>query len=627
MRIPSKRFTQQEVDRMIAPMELDLIAVFKLLEATILENLAFNDDMSPEHFINEITGLLGYADSGSVMVTKDTKYNIGDRKTRADGTVWEKTGVYSWKKVDGGDTTTKPDDKKDDVIDPKAMTAEQAKEIVDRIGKKGFWSLTKDGLNNWLKSHGVKDPEKMKYKDKSLLFDKLFDEDIEKDKEENTLKPKKLEPFSNINMKVRSSDGSAVSLQEYYNENNEELSKLTVPKKGYHWGASKSGNETAQAIALSSGTKWRPIDKIKDGNLVEHDQTVVDTVFTKAKELRDYAQNRIKQHSRDEVPSFFRGMTLDPEVWESIASGESDTIELTGCTAFSCYEAIADRYSKSSWTKGFGANKKSVKIVLERDDATDDSIGMWHEAFSSNKNDPKPAFELLSGLESIRILRVEGNKKVVDQKTTIKKNMPEFTRVATEEMDRRIERYKLNITRLTEDQEKYKRIAREPPTWMESRKKAYYEEIKDEEELKKEIADLTDEDMNIIMLASKQEDMFPHNSYNGSLFNYTEEAIRNGASTMREWFEGENGYSYVKPKFVDLLDYDVKKLKTISEIALRYHKNFKKKKSLNVIFGNTGKSQRLVLHCVAGRGKKSIVGSNEDLGDEGVSKALRRKYL
>ncbi len=355
------------------------------------------------------------------------KYDVGDTKTRPDGTTWEKTGTYSWKKISGqgavpqstGGTgaptpdkkkpTTKPS-KDDDTSDPKYMSAEDASKLIDKNGKKGFWNLTKSGLNNYLKAHDL-DPSKMTHAEKKEALELFVDADKAKDKEENTIAPKAFKPFSNENLK--SNDFDEEELQEKYDD-------IDTPVRGGHWGSASTHNSTAVGVAFTSGTNWRPINKMEDGKLVDFNQNVDNNAIVNGMRLRKYAQGRMKQHPISEVPNFHRGMTIDEDAFNQLISGESDTIELTGCTAFSSYEDIAKRYSKSSWTQSFGSGRKSIRIILERDNHVDDSIGMWHEAHRSTVNDPKPAFELLSGLEAIRVIGIK-DKKSVTQPETFKK--------------------------------------------------------------------------------------------------------------------------------------------------------------------------------------------------------------
>lgn len=54
--IQDKKLTQDQADRLQAPMELDLMALFKIMEADILETID-NFKGTPDQFINEIISL------------------------------------------------------------------------------------------------------------------------------------------------------------------------------------------------------------------------------------------------------------------------------------------------------------------------------------------------------------------------------------------------------------------------------------------------------------------------------------------------------------------------------------------------------------------------------------------
>ena len=112
--------------------------------------------------------------------------------------------------------------------------------------------------------------------------------------------------------------------------------------------------------------------------------------------------------SRERIPNFYRGMTVDASQYEQILAGEVDTIELTGCTAVTSFEAVADQYASSQWTKGFGADRRSIKLVIERDDYMDNSIGMFHHNTKGYAHGNKNiAFELLTGSPSFYIKSVQ----------------------------------------------------------------------------------------------------------------------------------------------------------------------------------------------------------------------------
>lgn len=58
--IHDHKLTQKEVDRMMAPMELDLIAFFSQLQEDIVDIIdkAQRNNSTPDELIDDITGLL-----------------------------------------------------------------------------------------------------------------------------------------------------------------------------------------------------------------------------------------------------------------------------------------------------------------------------------------------------------------------------------------------------------------------------------------------------------------------------------------------------------------------------------------------------------------------------------------
>ena len=177
--------------------------------------------------------------------------------------------------------------------------------------------------------------------------------------------------------------------------------------RGKHWGNSNSLNAYAKMVAFSSAQEFRPTNKIKNGQLKAIEFELDKYEIEEAVQMRNYAQNRIKKVSREEHPEVYRGMSMTEEQLNSIMSGETKKIELTGATAFTFKKKVMDEYADSEWTESFGKDKKAVKIILKRNDKVDDSIGMWHD---DRNNEDKPAFELVSGLSFVEVIE----KKVID---------------------------------------------------------------------------------------------------------------------------------------------------------------------------------------------------------------------
>jgi len=116
-----------------------------------------------------------------------------------------------------------------------------------------------------------------------------------------------------------------------------------------------------------------------------------------------YAQEQIDKFSIEDHPTVWRGMGVPQALADSLAAGE--TLPLTGCTAFTFHEHIADRYSDSAWTRGkSGDDMVPMKIELERTQAFDDSLAGWHPTHDSKDG---PAFEVVAGINALEILSIE----------------------------------------------------------------------------------------------------------------------------------------------------------------------------------------------------------------------------
>lgn len=339
------------------------------------------------------------------QVEKAKKVAIGDIITRPDGTKWKKTSTFGYSKVvDGGGTPNAtsgtPDTTKKPSV-PAGVTVrsqDEIDEIFNKYGEKGVWQLNKYEFLQWLKDKGVSDADKLGHKEKLARIGDILKEVKEKSR------IVKYEPFSNKGVKIKFADGHTGDFDPYFVP---ELMKHAIPIVGGHWGSAKSSNTYAKMVAFTSSPQYRPIDKIQDGKMQQHKYTLSQSELKQACGLRKHAQEKVAQISRKDHPVIYRGMSLDANQVKEIISKKTDTVELTGATAFTFYEAIANRYSSSSWTQSVGGSGRiSAKIILERDDAVDTSLGMWHHAHS-DRNQTEPAFETLSGLESLKIDKVE----------------------------------------------------------------------------------------------------------------------------------------------------------------------------------------------------------------------------
>lgn len=368
-------------------------------------------------------------------------YQIGETKVRPDGTKWVKTGTYSWAKAgtkDAEEAKKKTDTDGDGKAEKKEIEGQSSKDAEDILGvygEKGLYQLTKAGMYNLLLTHGVDDPKSLKWAEKVEKVKEIAKE-IQEHGGAATIKTQGKEEFTEEDYHIlHNSDlvGNASSLENttihtrngdvtlkftkdggLSDETYDELMQKVDPIKGGHWGSAKTNNDTALSIALVNAPDWKPIDQMQNGMLTKYDQQLSDTMYehclVKGIGLRKHAQEALKHPdmSRENIPNFYRGMTVDASQYEQILAGEVDTIELTGCTAITSFEAVADQYASSQWTKGFGADRRSIKLVIERDDYMDNSIGMFHHNTKGyahgNKN---VAFELLTGSPSFYIKSVQ----------------------------------------------------------------------------------------------------------------------------------------------------------------------------------------------------------------------------
>jgi hypothetical protein len=239
--------------------------------------------------VEGLKGLLEFCEGERLEVRKDTTgmVSVGGRIKKPDGSTWERTGPYSYKKVlnpDGSPYLSRskgtnqghgkasgsaqapagtpdappaqPEPRRAPPLPPvqPGMTADEAQAVLDRVGEKGLWNLTKEGLNNWLQGHGV-NWTKLKFSEKHAEAKRIMKEKLERDKVEGTIAHPKIKPYDNKN----------IGWPAYFDP--EAYERSVLPRAGGHWGSATSSNAVAKAVAASSGTKWRPIDKAVDGKL------------------------------------------------------------------------------------------------------------------------------------------------------------------------------------------------------------------------------------------------------------------------------------------------------------------------------------------------------------------------
>lgn len=382
-----------------------------------------------------------YKASASINPATGKPYQIGETKVRPDGTKWVKTGTYSWAKAgtkDAEEAKKKTDTDGDDKAEKKEIEGQSSKDAEDILGvygEKGLYQLTKAGMYNLLLAHGVDDPKSLKWAEKVEKVKEIAKE-IQERGGTTTIKTQGKEEFTEEDYHIlHNSDlvGNASSLDNttlhtrngdvtlkftkdggLSDETYDKLMQKVDPIEGGHWGSAETGNDTALSVALVNAPDWKPIDHMQNGMLTKYDQQLSDTMYehclVKGIGLRKYAQEKLKHPdmSRENIPNFYRGMTVDASQYEQILAGEVDTIELTGCTAVTSFEAVADQYASSQWTKGFGADRRSIKLVIERDDYMDNSIGMFHHNTKGYAHgNENIAFELLTGSPSFYIKSVQ----------------------------------------------------------------------------------------------------------------------------------------------------------------------------------------------------------------------------
>lgn len=391
--------------------------------------------------INRFGEIRVYKASASINPATGKPYQIGETKIRPDGSKWVKTGTFSWAKAgtkDAEEAKKKTDTDGDGKAEKKEIEGQSSKDAEDILGvygEKGLYQLTKAGMYNLLLTHGVDDPKSLKWAEKVEKVKEIARE-IQEHGSTTTIKTQGKEEFTEEDYHIlHNSDlvGNVSSLDNTIlhtrngdvtlkftkdgglsDETYDELMQKVDPIEGGHWGSADTQHDTAMAVALINAPDWKPIDHMQNGMLTKYDQQLSDTMYehclVKGIGLRKYAQEKLKHPdmSREKIPNFYRGMTVDASQYEQILAGEVDTIELTGCTAVTSFEAVADQYASSQWTKGFGKDRRSIKLVIERDDYMDNSIGMFHHNTKGYAHgNQNIAFELLTGSPSFYIKSVQ----------------------------------------------------------------------------------------------------------------------------------------------------------------------------------------------------------------------------
>lgn len=390
--------------------------------------------------INRFREIRVYKASASINPATGKPYQIGETKVRPDGTKWVKTGTFSWAKAgtkDAEEAKKKTDTDGDGKAEKKEIEGQSSKDAEDILGvygEKGLYQLTRAGMYNLLLAHGVDDPKSLKWAEKVEKVKEITKEIQNggvttiktQGKEEFTEEDYHILHNSDLVGDVSSLDNTTLHTRNgdvtlkftkdggLSDETYDELMQKVDPIEGGHWGSAETGNDTALSVALVNAPDWKPINRMQNGMLAKYDQQLSDTMYehclVKGIGLRKYAQEKLKHPdmSRERIPNFYRGMTVDASQYEQILAGEVDTIELTGCTAVTSFEEVADQYASSQWTKGFGEDRRSIKLVIERDDYMDNSIGMFHHNTKGYAHGNKNiAFELLTGSPSFYIKSVQ----------------------------------------------------------------------------------------------------------------------------------------------------------------------------------------------------------------------------
>ena len=142
--ITDRRITQEEAGRLMAPLELDLLSAFKVIQEDILTGME-NYKGTPEQYIEEVlNNLSGIGEVGEMTVLKGKALPVGTRRQRSDG-------VYI-KQSDG--TWVKETEKKEKIkhVIPENVHSETKKQVIEAYNKiksdyKGLLEGVKLNLN------------------------------------------------------------------------------------------------------------------------------------------------------------------------------------------------------------------------------------------------------------------------------------------------------------------------------------------------------------------------------------------------------------------------------------------------------------------------------------------------
>lgn len=212
----------------------------------------------------------------------------------------------------------------------------------------------------------------------------------------------KAKPYSAQGVKVQGI--TTDELHSYEKELKEKAEKegKVAGTNAHHWGSATSDNEMGKMVAFSSGSEYRPVDKINDkGEFTRHEYELTAEQAKKAVELRLHAQEQLKKFPKEDHPHLYRGMMLTEDNLKELAS--SGTIDMTGCSSLTFSNKVAEKYSLNPTSSAPTSDKKRIacKVIIKRDDDVDGTIGAWHRD-SSGKDESKPPYEVISGVPRLK---------------------------------------------------------------------------------------------------------------------------------------------------------------------------------------------------------------------------------
>jgi len=269
-----------------------------------------------------------------MSVEKAAKVQIGETITRPDGTKWTKTSTFGYTKVvDGGTNTPKAPDAqekpKETPTKPSVgiMTADQAHEIMMKRGDKGVFSMTKDGLNNYLTEHGL-DPKAMNYKDKLIAAQKIAKEkniDIAKPAEITKEIQKNYESVGLKNQHLFAENDYDEALNGNHSEDNSKHKKIANALQYWQGGAQLNYRNIEQQIF--SGVK--PEDLTMSGGNTISGNPHREKEIERYKLLVDMMQNAPKYQGEVSRKTF-----LSPDTLNKLTnSGEYELRAMSGFSA------------------------------------------------------------------------------------------------------------------------------------------------------------------------------------------------------------------------------------------------------------------------------------------------------